>query len=532
MGFVGVFCDDPAFDLFRHNEVSTVIDSLLFAAAPWDLFSGNPLLLRGLIGASVLLYASLCFIGKVPLSYNFMNLVARKWTTLMTAGAFVLVIGLQTMMLAFVNGMYAMTDNTGHPGNVMIMAEGATDEAFSTLNFADATDIETQDGVLKEEGQALISRETYLNVVQTMDKPAPGRPRRRFLQVRGVDDAAMSAKVHMMKLRDGGQWFSQAGVQAINKDGETAIEVVVGYGIARELGADRQPEEVAKAKNRERLEVGETFDVGGRLWLITGIMEQSGSLYDSEIWTKQSQIGPLFGKPNYSTFVLRADPNFRKDQREAFFAEKERKVQEAFDKAVAEKAADKSAPVPVREKLVRPTSDDAWASLQLRDFFANEYKKAQLAPFVETAYFSTLTATNQQFLIGALVLCAIMSLGGIFGVMNTMFAAISQRTKDIGVLRLLGYKRWQILVSFLFESMLLALFGGLLGCAIGSLADGYTATSIVSGAMGGGKAIVLRMTVDLSTLALGMLLAVIMGFLGGLIPSLSAMRLTALEALR
>ena len=80
--------------------------------------------------------------------------------------------------------------------------------------------------------------------------------------------------------------------------------------------------------------------------------------------------------------------------------------------------------------------------------------------------------------------------------------------------------------------MLLALFGGLLGCAIGSLADGYTATSIVSGAMGGGKAIVLRMTVDLSTLALGMLLAVIMGFLGGLIPSLSAMRLTALEALR
>jgi ABC-type antimicrobial peptide transport system permease subunit len=116
--------------------------------------------------------------------------------------------------------------------------------------------------------------------------------------------------------------------------------------------------------------------------------------------------------------------------------------------------------------------------------------------------------------------------------MNTMYAAISQRTRDIGILRLLGYKRWQILVSFMFESMALAILGGLLGCAIGYLADGVTASSVVSGGPGGGKFIVLRMTVDLSTMALGMLLAIVMGFLGGLIPSLSAMRLTALEALR
>ncbi|MBM4074137.1 MAG: ABC transporter permease, partial [Planctomycetes bacterium] len=391
---------------------------------------------------------------------------------------------------------------------------------------------ETQDGVYKENGRALLSRETYLNIVQTMPDPAPGRPRRRFLQVRGVEDPEMSGLVHQMKLRDGGKWFSQAGVQEINKGGETAIEVVVGDGIARELGADRHPEERAKGKHRDRLDVGETFDVGGRLWIITGVMTSSGSLYDSEIWTKQSQIGPLFGKPNYSTFVVRADPSFRTDQREEWFQEKVKRAEEAYQEAVELKKSEKSAPTPVREKIVRPTNDDAWAAAQLRDFFTNEYKKAQLAPYVETLYFSNLTATNQQFTIGALVLCAIMSLGGIFGVMNTMFAAISQRTKDIGVLRLLGYKRWQILISFLFESMLLALFGGILGCAIGMLADGFTATSIVSGANGGGKSIVLRMTVDFSTLALGMFLALTMGFLGGLIPSVSAMRLTPLEALK
>ena len=131
-----------------------------------------------------------------------------------------------------------------------------------------------------------------------------------------------------------------------------------------------------------------------------------------------------------------------------------------------------------------------------------------------------------------MIVAAIMSMGGLFGVMNTMFAAISQRTKDIGVLRLLGFKRWQILVSFLLESLVLALVGGAIGCAIGSLCDGFTANSIVTGGNGGGKFVVLRLTVDASTIAVGMMLALAMGFFGGLIPSVSATRLSALKALR
>lgn len=99
-------------------------------------------------------------------------------------------------------------------------------------------------------------------------------------------------------------------------------------------------------------------------------------------------------------------------------------------------------------------------------------------------------------------------------------------------MRLLGYKRWQILVSFLLESLVMALIGGFLGCLLGLLADGWTATSVVSSGQGGGKFVVLKLTVDLAVLSSGMLLALFMGLIGGLIPSLSAMRLTALEALR
>lgn len=506
-----------------------VLQNQMLAAAPWQLSTDSPVLLA-VFGIVALLLILLTVIGKVPLSYNLLNLRVRPATTLKTAGAFTLVIGLQTWMLAFVNGMYAMTDATGEPGNVLILSEGSTDEAFSNLGFADATDLETQEGVLKLDGKALVSRETFLNIVQPIVDPAPGRPKRRFLQVRGVDDPGMSAKVHEMKLGANSEWFSEAGVRELS-DGETAIEVVLGDGIARDLGNDRKPESLGAARNRVRLDISDTFDVGGRKWIVTGVMEPTGSMFDSEVWTKQSQIGALFGKPNYTTFVLRADPTFRRDQREAFFERRKQKAQESYDAAVAARISDPALPKPVKENVRRPATDDAWGAELLRDYFANEYTKARFSPQVETTFFSAMTSTNQQFLIATLFLCGIMSLGGVFGVMNTMFAAISQRTRDIGVLRLVGYKRWQILVSFLFESMALAILGGLLGCLIGSFADGWTASSIVASGQGG-KFIILRMTVDFSTLALGMLLAVVMGFIGGLVPSMSAMRLSALDALR
>src|SRR5262249_36343038 len=142
-------------------------------------------------------------------------------------------------------------------------------------------------------------------------------------------------------------------------------------------------------------------------------------------------------------------------------------------------------------------------------------------------------ATNQQFLVAIIFVGIVMAIGGVFGVMNTMFAAISQRINDIAVLRILGFAPWQVLVSFLLESLLIALAGGLLGCAVGSLAGGWTASSIVSGGQGGGgKSVVLKLTVDSTILTAGLLFTLIMGGLGGLLPALSAMRLKPLESLR
>ena len=89
--------------------------------------------------------------------------------------------------------------------------------------------------------------------------------------------------------------------------------------------------------------------------------------------------------------------------------------------------------------------------------------------------------------IAIIVVTIIMALGGIFGVMNTMFAAVSQRSKDIGVLRILGFSRVHVQMSFLLESLVLAIAGGAVGCLAGSFVHGTKAASIVGSGQGGGR---------------------------------------------
>lgn len=447
---------------------------------------------------------------KVPFSYNLRNIVVRWKTTTLTAVAFTLVVALLTGMLGFVNGMYKLTANSGVPSNVIVLADGATDELFSNLGRGDVKEVELLPQVLRDDdGKPLASWEVYVVVNQPIltrkcavcGEMAPvdrygrkllphgdptnecqgsgadvvGSRGRRFLSVRGVEDPVKSGKVHNLPLHEGGQWFSAAGVQDLpgSTRKEQAIQCVIGEGLSRELGPDQ---------GKKALQVGDIFELGPRKWIVTGILQSSGSTFDSEVWAKDAMIKTEFGKDTFTTAVLRT--------------------------AGPDEAADFAA------------------------FLKGQYKKTALNAQTEPAYYSSLNATNEQFLYAIAIVVVIMAVGSVFGVMNTMFAAIAQRTKDIGVLRILGYSRWQVLTSFFTESLALALLGGLLGCALGLLANGYSATSIISSGMGGGKSVVLKVIVDAKILAAGLGFALFMGCLGGLIPALSAMRLKPLDAVR
>ncbi len=434
------------------------------------------------LAAGLVLIGLLMLLGKVPVRYNLRNLQVRWPTTALTALAFVLVIALMTVMLAFVNGMYKLTQGSGRPDNVIVLSEGSTDESFSNLGFSDVGDIELQPGVARDEAnRPLCSRETYVVVNQPVRVRQPGRPKGRFTQVRGLDDAALSGIVHGLTLVEGGRWIGREGVLSVG-EGQEAIQAVLGEGIARELGRDRPAEELAAAKHPERLDVGETFPLGGRTWVVVGIIKSSGSTFDSEIWAKRDIIGKMFGKASYSSLVLKAN--------------------------------------------------DPAAAQQFEDFLNKSYEKASVQAYLETEYFASLSETNKQFLYSIIVVTAIMSLGGIFGVMNTMFAAVSQRTKDIGVLRILGFSRLHVQASFLLESLVIALVGGTLGLALGSFCHGWQAASVVGSGQGGGKFVVLEMLVSGDIVAVSLGLSLVMGLVGGILPSIGAMLVRPLESLR
>src|SRR5438874_1597490 len=167
-----------------------------------------------LVAALVIL--ALVSSGKIPLRYNVRNLAVRWKTTLVTVLAFTLIVLVLTVMLAFVNGMRQLTENSGHPDNVVVLSEGATDEAFSNLGYSDTSDLGS---LLDEANRArlltddqrrpLVAREKYVVVAQPLGPPlADGKPKRSFLQVRGVEDWDVAAAVHRLEFLEGEAWGS------------------------------------------------------------------------------------------------------------------------------------------------------------------------------------------------------------------------------------------------------------------------------------------------------------------------------------
>jgi putative ABC transport system permease protein len=453
----------------------------------------------------LLVYATdlllLLLIGRVPLNYNFRYLWVRKRDTLLTALAFTVVVALVVVLLAFVNGMYKLNESTGIAGNVLVLAEGSTDELFSNLERAAATDVER---IEYADGRYRIARATRgpggelvplprdapketpdavflssLEAYMVMNQPVPVKEgeaaRRRFLQVRALKDPLIAAAVHNMQLEPGGKWFGADGVH--QESGGKYQPCVLGNGAASTLGAD---------VGKRRLEPGDTFELGDQQWIVTGVMKSQGTTFGSEIWASENNlVVKSAGKANrYTTMVLRmADDN------------------QASARATA-------------------------------DYLNRDYTQAKLKAFAEPDYYKELTKTNETFLQWIVFLAGVMAVGGVFGVMNTMFASIAARIKEVGVLRILGFKRWQILISFMIESLTIALVGGVIGCALGALANGFEAASTLSGGQGGGKSVTLRMVVDYQIIAAGLLFTLVMGRLGGLVPALSAMRMEILESLR
>lgn len=381
----------------------------------------------------------------IPLNYSYRNLIVRWRTTLMTASGFTLVVAALIIMLAFLNGVRAVSVVTGERNNVIVLKKGTGDEVLSELDFRTATQIEASPGILRgPSGRQMASRELFMVLspsnVDTSETP--------FVQVRGVYPVAL--EVHPQVRITSGRPFRPHH-----------REVIVGAAMARQL----------------KLKAGDKLPLGRVEWDVVGIFEAGGATFESEAWGDLDQLADQFHRKGIvTTLVMRcADA-------------------EAADGLVEYLAANRSVEV------------DAIS---------------------EIGYYQRQGEQTNVVRVGAFVIAGFMGLGAVLGITNTMFAAIGQRIKDIAVLRLLGFGRREILISFLLEALLIAAVGGACGSLLGYAINGLSLSTAV-----GAKIVAFAFKVDGQILATAAGFTFVMGFVGGALPALSAMRVSPLEALR
>jgi len=148
----------------------------------------------------------------------------------------------------------------------------------------------------------------------------------------------------------------------------------------------------------------------------------------------------------------------------------------------------------------------------------------------ESAFYaqqSQLLSNILSFL--AIVITAIMAVGAVFGAINTMYAAVGARTREIATLQILGFSPLSVMVSLMIESVLLALLGGVLGCLLALPINGIT-TSTTNWASFSEVAFAFRVTPP--ALLAGMIFAAGMGLLGGFLPALRAARQPLAKSVR
>jgi putative ABC transport system permease protein len=232
-------------------------------------------------------------------------------------------------------------------------------------------------------------------------------------------------------------------------------------------------------KRFSQANVGDSMQFGKGPWKVVGIFDAGGSAYESEIWGDVNQMASDFDRQGgFSSAYLRAaDPV----------------------------AAD---------ALKHRVSDD---------------QRLKLDGLLETDYYAKQTRSGTPIKIIGLVVAVIMAIGSSFAAMNTMYAAVSYRSREIATLRVIGFSRSSILTSFVFESILLSLLGALVGIVLMLPFNGMT-TGTSNAVTFSEVVFSLRMTA--AVVGYAILFAMIMGLVGGMAPAWHAARRNILAALR
>ena len=254
------------------------------------------------------------------------------------------------------------------------------------------------------------------------------------------------------------------------------IKLVEGKGRMFQSG-----EAIVSQKVAERFSgagLGDSLQLGRRTLTVVGIFDAGGTAFDSEIWAHVNDVADAFDRGGYSSVMVRAENAATRDQL--------------------------AARIEAEQRL-------------------------KLEPRSEIKYYEEQTSASGPIRGLGIFVAIIMGIGACFGGMNTMYAAVAYRTREIGTLRALGFSRLSILTSFVIESMILALIGGIVGCLL-ALPVNNIATGTMNFRTFSELAFSFRITPDLLISAL--IFSLVLGLVGGLLPSRLAARMPITKALR
>jgi putative ABC transport system permease protein len=227
------------------------------------------------------------------------------------------------------------------------------------------------------------------------------------------------------------------------------------------------------------LTLGSDVKFGGVTWKVVGIFTADDASFESEVWGDVDLMMPAFQRNGYQSVTV---------------------------------------------KLVDPSAFDSFQAAVGND------PRLDLKPSRERDYYEGQSETTGTLIrIFAIFVTAILSIGAVFGAVNTMYAAVAYRTREIGTLRALGFSRLRIVTAFLAESVALALLGGVVGCIIALPVHGLS-----TGAMNmtSFSELAFKFRITPALLAGGLLFSAVMGAVGGLLPALRAARIPVARALR
>lgn len=240
-------------------------------------------------------------------------------------------------------------------------------------------------------------------------------------------------------------------------------------------------EAVFSAKLTQRFancQIGQQFKTGAHYLTVVGIMSGGNSAFDSEIWMDADEARSIFDRENYSSVLART-----------------------VDEAAA-------------AEIIRRIESD---------------KRLPLRVDYEVKYYSEQTRTAMPIKILGNFLATAMSIGAVFAAMNTMYASVGARTREIGTLRVLGFRRRTILTSFIVEGVILASIGGVLGCLLSLPMHGYSTGTISFNSF---SEVIFQFRITPLLAAKGILFSILVGIVGSLLPAVRASRLPVISALK